>query len=256
MLKLGLKLWSHNLNYLKEAESLYKKGLYSFLELYVIPDSTQEQLELWKGLDVPYIIHAPHWKHGVNLARKDKEQDNIRLISLAQKFAVGLKADKIIVHPGVGGVIEETGRQLKAIGDKRILIENKPYFGLDGGLVCNGTTPEEIGLVMKTSGAGFCLDIGHAICSANAHKKEWSGFVKEMIALEPAMFHLSDGKADGVYDSHDHFGKGSYDIKAILKLIPENASVTIETVKDSQNDLEDFVGDVEYLRGVRKEISE
>ena len=83
MHKLGLKLWSTNTeSYLREAQRLYSLGIYDYIELYVVPN-TLDTLENWKKLNIPYVLHAPHFAHGVNLANSEKfecEEDDNRLV--------------------------------------------------------------------------------------------------------------------------------------------------------------------------------
>ncbi len=246
--KFGLKLWSTNRNYLVEAKKLYDKKIFDYIELYVIPGSCDGYLKLWKDLEIPYVLHAPHFRDGVNLAKKERENDNKKLIGEAQRFADKLGADKIIVHPGIDGDINETARQLKNICDNRILVENKPYHAIGSDLICNGTTPEEIKLVMNEAKVGFCLDIGHAICSAKAHGEEYLSYLREFIALKPAIYHLTDGDVNQFRDEHRHIGQGNYDMGAILKMIPAEAMITIETNKDSNDNLSDFKKDIEVLK--------
>ncbi len=248
MFKFGLKLWSINDNYLDAVRILDNKGLFDYIELYVIPGSFERYSEIWSRFSIPYVIHAPHWREGVNLAKKEKEDENIELIGQAQRFADELRAEKIIVHPGIDGDINETARQLVKINDKRILVENKPYFALDDGLLCNGSTPEEISLVIDKAQVGFCMDMGHAVCAANGHKKDQHAFLRDFLALKPAMFHLSDGDISSVYDSHKHIGKGSFDLDFFMSIIPADTMVTVETKKDSKNDLIDYEKDVKKIK--------
>ena len=128
------------------------------------------------------------------------------------------------------------------------MIENKPYYALDDGLICNGASPEEIKTVIDNANTGFCLDIGHAICAANGFKLNRDSFIDRMMSLKPSMFHLTDGISADVYDKHLHFGKGDLNIKDILRTIPDKARITIETIKDSKKDLNDFEKDVKYLK--------
>src|SRR5574341_1353484 len=128
MFKFGLKLWSNNTNYIKEAEHLYEQGIYQFIELYVLPGINSMQTSLWKNTNIPYIIHAPHFRDGLNLAKKELKENNKVLIKKTQEVASALGANTIIVHPGIAGDIIETVQQLKEINDLRILIENKPYY--------------------------------------------------------------------------------------------------------------------------------
>lgn len=248
MYQFGLKLWSTNDNYMVEAVRLHTAGVYSYIELYAVPGSFAAYHQLWAELNIPYVIHAAHFRGGMNLAKKGGEAKNLILIKEAQQFADRLKADKIIVHAGIAGDIRETARQLKQVNDKRILIENKPYHALDDGLICNGTTPAEIKLVMDTANVRFCLDIGHAICSANAHHQEPLAFIDEFINLRPSMYHFTDGDIKGTYDDHRHIAQGNYDIKVLLAKLPPNALMTIETLKASPDNLADFQADIRALK--------
>jgi len=250
MYKLGLKVWSTNENYIKEAKRLYDNGIYNYVELYVIPGSYNSCINLWVDIEIPYIIHAPHWRDGMNLADKDSKGKNLALIEEAQNFADKLNANKIILHPGIAGDIKETARQLKTINDERVLIENKPYKALDEGLICNGTTPEEIAFVMREARVGFCLDIGHAICSANSHKIEYIEYLKKFILLGPYMYHLTDGDVNSDYDSHLHFGQGNYDLKGILALLPGDSVITVESEKSNSDRLEDYIKDIEAIKSI------
>lgn len=248
VLRFGLKLWSNNENYLKEAVRLFEKGVYQYIELYMLPGTEKKMVEMWRELDIPYVVHAPHFMAGLNLAKREQKEINFRLINETRIFADELSAEKIIVHPGIAGDIKETAMQIKEINEPRLLVENKPYYAIIDDLICNGTTPGEIELVMKETGIGFCLDIGHAFCAARGLKKEPMEFLKSFLSLKPEMFHLTDGDYESVYDRHDHIGKGNYDIKKIVNLIPQGKRVTVETVKDSKESLADFEEDIAYLK--------
>ena len=128
--KFGLKLWSENLGYIPEAVKLFKEGLYQYIELYSVPGTYKDTINEWKKLDIPFIIHAPHYQHGLNLSVKSKRNENSTLVKETLLFADELDARYIILHPGVNGDINETIRQIKRINDQRILIENKPYLGI------------------------------------------------------------------------------------------------------------------------------
>ena len=250
MLKAGLKVYSINIDFIKDAISLYEKGLYQYIELYAFPHTYEKYIVPWKSLDIPFIIHAPHFSDGINLSRKEKEKDNLALAKDAIKFADALKGSLIIFHPGVEGQIEETARQLNIINDKRIVIENKPYYSNDEVSVCTGYSPEDINFVMNEAKTGFCLDFGHCICAANALHIDPLKYTDEFMKLKPAIFHLTDGDFTGVYDIHNHLGNGSYPLKKLISRIPSNSILTLETPKDSLKSLDDFPGDIYYLRNL------
>ena len=248
MYKFGLKLWSINKNYVEEAIRLYEQGLYDYIELFAVPNSYQDFVEVWKSLKVPYVIHAAHSAKGLNLAKKEMFPENLILANEAKKFADELNAQTIIFHPGVDGRIEETANQLNKIYDSRIVIENKPYYGIYDNLICNGSLPEEIEFIIKNTNVGFCLDIGHAIYAANAKKIDQVNFIKDFLKLKPKMFHLSDGDWNGVYDLHKHLGTGNFDFLKIFSILPDHVIISIETEKSFKDSLRDFEEDIIFLR--------
>lgn len=259
-MKLGLKVWSTNTDaYLHEARRLYAEGVYDYIELYAVPGSLAE-LPLWKALQselqIQFVIHAPHSVHGVNPADAAKRAANLTIFSEVRKFADELNADKIIVHGGWYPKVadpapahQETSAQLQAYADSRILLENKPYLPVDDTprrLI--GSTPAEVRGILAAVGCGFCLDVGHAISSANAHDADWRAWFADFLSLRPAMFHLSDLPCDSKIDQHLHFGTGSLPIRDILAHLPSDARISIETKRNSATDLNDFQKDVEWLR--------
>jgi endonuclease IV len=252
MYRLGLKLWSINTNYYhKEAVRLYEKGIFNYIELYIVPNSL-EFTSIWKNLEIPFIIHCPHFAHGFNLAKKSKRAYNLEIYKQVKEYADILDAKYIIFHGGIDGNIEETADQLAKFREKRALLENKPFVALPncmGGNYCRGFNFEEIKIVKDKSNCGFCLDFGHAICAANYQSKRRLSYIAELMRLQPSMFHLTDlREVNSVYDSHLHLGTGQLDIKEIAKFLPKNAIVTIETEKKSKFDLNDFVDDCLFMK--------
>ena len=185
MYQIGLKLWSTNTDaYLREAERLYADGIFSYIELYVVPE-TLECLPAWKKLQIPFIIHNAHFMQHFNLADRERAENNRRIYEETRRFADTLKAPWIIFHGGTNGTIEETARQLKTFSEPRALIENKPYCAMvDNGNLCRGATPEEIQYVMRETGCGFCCDISHTFCAANYLQKDSFSFFSVLLALD------------------------------------------------------------------------
>lgn len=253
MYKIGLKLWSINTDYYyDEAIRLYNNGVYDYIELYVVPNTT-DTIEKWKKLDIPFTLHAPHFAHDVNLACKDKLEYNKKIYNEVAQFEKELKPKFTVVHGGIEGTVEELVRQLKIIRPKNILIENKPYrVPLGEKKLCRGYNIKEIKYVLDNYGCGFCLDIGHAICSANSLSLEPYGYISEFNELNPICYHLSDGYIDSPVDKHLHIGSGTYDINKILNIIGNKKTISIETNKDSKVDLEDFRIDVEKIYDLSK----
>ena len=257
MFKIGLKLWSANSDvYLREAERLFAEGVFSYIELFVVPDTT-DTFKAWRRLHeekgVPFVIHNAHAAKGFNLADRTAEVRNREIYGQTKRFVDALEARHVIFHGGVDGTIEETARQLKALEEPRALLENKPAVPLPnkaGVKSCRGATIDEIGYVLAETGCGFCLDVGHAVCAASSQRLEPYAYVSELIRLfSPAMFHLSDvADMSSPYDGHPHLGTGALDIPRLKRTIfPPDAAISIETVKDSPADLDDFIKDARYI---------
>lgn len=251
---LGLKLWSVNEHYAPIAEKLYKEGVYDYIELSAIPGSLPETGSVWKNLNVPYIIHAPHFIQGLNFSDPEKEKSNTDMAAEAFRFADLLKAEYVIFHPGIKGKFNETARQMKKLRDGRVLVENKPYHvakqaaGLTDKDICVGWSPEQIEYILNETGAGFCLDIGHCFCAANGAGRDKYAMLETFLALYPRMFHISDGEADSPIDKHYPIGKGNYNFKKIFSMLPERKTITLETEKTSKTDLNTFKDDVSAIK--------
>ena len=256
MLRVGLKLWSTNTGPLADAaRRLFEERVYDYLELFVVPGS-QETLPVWRSLreaGVPFVIHNAHSAKGFNLAKRESEVRNREIYAESKSFADALGAERIIFHGGTDGDVGETVRQLKALDEPRALIENKPFLPLPnaaGVKFCRGAIVQELERIIEGTGCGFCLDVGHAVCSANAQGLEPYAFVAELARrFRPAMFHLSDvTDMSSPYDAHPHLGTGELDIDRLRReVFPADAAISVETVKDSKTDLEDFRRDVQWL---------
>lgn len=254
-MRFGLKLWSNNEYYIQPAIDLYKRKLFDYIELFVVPDSIS-YVEQWKELNIPFILHAPHSMVGFNPAVKEKENSNFKLLNELERYREALNPQFIIFHPGLDGDINETIRQFNKIGDKfhkiynLALVENKPKIGLNGE-TCIAHMPDEIKRILTETDMRFCCDIGHAICAANSAKIDQTTFLNQFFKLNPLMYHLSDGNKNSEKDTHLNYGLGNFNIKAILKLLPHDSMISIETEKATKNNLDDFEQDVQYLLQIK-----
>jgi deoxyribonuclease IV len=250
-MKFGLKLWSVNDNYIETAVDLYNKGIFNYIELFVVPGSAS-YLDKWKALDIPFLLHAPHSLAGFNPAVSGRRSANLALVPELDEYRIALNPRYIIFHSGVDGSIDETIAQFNGIWEQfpeihsLSLIENKPWIGLTG-TTCVGSSPQEIARIQHEAEMRFCFDIGHAFCAASSSGIAPLDLFRDFIRLQPVMYHLSDGDTNAEYDSHMNLGNGNIDIGTVLKQLPEDARITIETDKASQNNLDDFVKDIEYL---------
>ena len=260
MPEIGLKLWSVNTgSYLHEAERLHAEGVFDYIELFVVPE-TLETLDGWQrlrdGTGMPFVIHNAHFATGFNPADASMAERNRSIYSQTRTFADALEAKYVIFHGGMDGSIEETARQLKGFEEPRATLENTPLVPLPNrrnAKLCRGATVEEIAYVLGETGCKFCLDVGHAVCAANAQGLEPYAYVAGLARrFAPVMFHLSDvADMRSPYDAHPHLGTGELDIPRLCReIFPCDARISIETVKDNSDDLRDFCEDVMRLRAI------
>lgn len=249
-MKIGLKLWSPNVALAHRAAELHREGWIDFIELYVVPQTFDATVGIWRDLGVPFMLHCPHGAHGFNLAKVELAESNARTFTEVQQFADALHAGVIVVHGGNRGDINETIRQLRHLNDLRICIENKPRVSLTGG-ICIGHSPQEIVRILESPGVGgFVLDFGHAICAANSAQVDPFTYVGEFMKSGPNIFHVGDGDRTSERDHHFNLGRGSFDLARLVSLVPPGSSLTVETPTDLTQGLRDFVENVQHLRTI------
>lgn len=247
-MKIGLKLYSTDSALIPEALELKARNLFDFVELYAIPESFESSIEQWKNCDIPFIIHAPHSYHGINLARADMREANKKAFREVQRFADILRTQIIIVHGGNNGSIEETIHQLRLLNEKRVVLENKPNVGLLNE-ICIGWSPIEFRQALHEGViCGMALDFGHAICAAVSRGVNPMEFISEFMVFKPKIYHLSDGDISSPKDFHLNFGKGNFNLAECVSVLPPDEYLTIETPRRPSTGLWDFVEDVVFLR--------
>lgn len=247
---IGLKLWSINTDYYySEAERLYNNGIFDYIELYAVPD-TKDSLKKWRTLKdrlkIPFAVHAPHFAHGLNFSLASAYHKNMALAEETRAFAEELESVYTVFHPGIGGSADESARQMSRIKIS-FIVENKPYIVRTEKGACVGAVYEDIKKITDASGCGFCLDIGHGMCSANYLGINPYEYLKKLNELSPSTYHISDNKEQSVYDKHLHLGKGTIDFNKIPFLFERSRYIAIETDKDSKTSLDDFTDDVKHL---------
>lgn len=247
--KLGLKLGSKDILYNDEILKYYEQGVFQYIELFTLSETYDDTISYWKQFNIPFGIHAPHSAAGLNLANAADRKQNEPKIAESVKFAVALNAKYIIFHSGTNGKPEEVITQLKPFADGRFLIENKPIRGLDGS-TCVGSVYDDLKLIIDGigQGCGFCLDFGHAICAARTLRREPMEFINELRNLNPRVYHLTDGDFNSELDSHLHYGAGSFPLKDLLALVPNDGMVTNEAKRFNLANLNEFKEDSDFLK--------
>ena len=251
MIKIGLKIGSKDTQYTEEILKYYENGIFQYIELFTISETYSDTISYWRQFNIPFGIHAPHSAAGLNLANVSARNINKGKIQEAIEFADTLKAKYIIFHSGVNGMPNEVVQQLRPFADERFLIENKPIRGIDGS-TCVGSIYSDLKLIIDGigKGTGFCLDFGHAICAARTLNREPMEFINELRTLNPRVFHLTDGDFNSELDSHLHYGSGSFPLKELIKLVPENGMITNEAKRFNIQNLEEVVEDSKNIKKI------
>jgi sugar phosphate isomerase/epimerase len=235
--KLGLKLWSTNIDLIDEAASLVKSDVFQYVELTPVPGTSAVP---FRKLDIPYIVHVTTEAHGVNIADPAKAGYSLDRVRECVLWADQLDASYLILHPGFGRT-DDALLFIKGLTDRRILIENMPKVGISGEPMIGYDTAQ----VRRLTGGrfGLCLDVNHAIKAAISLGEDYRAFVDGLFALKPAVAHVSDGHLDVEKDEHLHIGAGDYDFAFITDRLRTHGTpfVTLETPRE--NGLRDAVED-------------
>lgn len=250
--KIGAKLFSVNIKCIDSVQKLYSAGKIDYIELMAIPG--KNNIKYWEKVDIPFIIHVPHASYGFNLSDPEMLARNEQIFNESRKCADRLNSAAIIIHPGLIGSTRETIRQIKRFKDERLVIENKPFISLRQ-TKCVGCSPEEIRLIMKEAGTGFCLDVAHAVKAAYANGQDHMVYLKRFLALRPKVIHLCDCKINGCFDEHLNLGKGELDFCRIIDMALEyspKASFTLEVPEKSHEKLDGYKNDRQFLAGCFK----
>jgi len=224
-MEIGLKLWSTNVDVLPRAQELVDKGIFQFIELTPVPETSMDP---FLELKVPYVIHGSIDKFGFNFADKKKRDVNFKRIVECIDWINALRAKYCVIHPGYG-FIDDVLDFLNLFDDCRFLIENMPMCGL-GDEVMIGFSPEQIKRLIGNK-FGFCLDLNHAIKASISMGVDYKVFIEDFLKLSPKLFHISDGKLSSYKDEHLAIGEGDYDFKFLCNCIEKNKFpvVTLET---------------------------
>lgn len=264
-LKLGLKLFTNQLDlYKHKAIELWEQKKFSYIEVFVNPDQLNF-LPDWENFknkySIPFTIHAPQYSEGVNLSQKEFGTENKRIYAQVKDYAKALDVMYIVAHCGMDGTIEETVRQLNNIDlPAQVNVENIPYCSRrHPNMYCQGSIVEEIEYVKNNTSCGFCLDVGHAFCSAVKLGFDQYKYMEKFNNLKPDCYHLSDGRINEKHDVHLHLPNGDYDWQRIMNILNSDKNMTLETILKSSSTLDDIQGfeqDVTYLNSLEHRIAQ
>jgi len=254
-MKIGLKVYCTNDAYVVPAQKLYADGVIDFIEVFLVPGQMKQKIGQWIQLGVPLSLHAPHSVAGLNPSLASDFAKNQQVIGEVVAVRNLCEPLYVVFHPGVDGDFDESIRQFSWMMNSFpemqniSLVENKPAKGLYG-MNCLGTTPAEIRKMQGVTGIGFLLDFGHASCAAATYGDDYQQTISRFLELGPRAFHLSDGHIRSEDDEHLHIGHGDYNLAWFAKQIGDTGMVALESMKDSPDNLDDFVGDVNSFKKI------
>jgi uncharacterized protein (UPF0276 family) len=261
-MKLGVKPFNPKFlpNNMKLGVKTFKSGDFlkvfeDKVDFFEIMAVEKNNYDFVKDLALPIVIHAQHRGFGINIADKTKIKENLSSINFAKKLADMTGAKKIILHPGELDTKECSKEQainfIKNLKDKRIIIENL----LIERVFRFGAKPEEIREILKEAKCGFCFDINHAMHTAISLKINYLDFIKEFLKLKPTHYHLGGQIIHNLSlplkeREHLELAKSDFDIKEVLKLLPKDAEITLET----EVDINKTLNDIKIMKEIIKEL--
>jgi sugar phosphate isomerase/epimerase len=249
MLRIGSKG-----GYVDTPKDFYRdlRGELSYLEWATAGTFDRGEFDL---CDIPVrFVHAGHYNNsGFNPVDASRRVKDLAILDQAILAAECFGTEEIIIHPqrclSGAHTIDNLIDFINIPRRQHILLENMPcptFFA---------TEPMEIQRVMAATGCGFCLDIAHAACYAYSEGYDLEKFLRDLIALEPTLYHLSDTphvlKPYGwCEDEHWHLGTGDIDWELAISLVPDDSCVTLETPMSTEGQLED----IRFLRNLEEKI--
>jgi len=250
---IGLKIWSQNIVSYPKLVEFYENKLIDYIELYIVPGTFDENKhKILKK--IPIIFHAPNFRHNFRIIRKDdvyrKAMKDVRAFT---KF-FGEK--RIIFHPGyisrdesadkndVIAVVKELKKEFQ------VILETMPVRGIEPGYRFAVSSYEDFRDVLDKTGIDFCVDFSHVIAAARHYKVDPIELLRKYIELKPFMYHICDSDYDSPYDSHQHFGDGSFPLKQLASLLPEDAIISLETPKSDFEHLSEDKKNLKILKNL------
>lgn len=245
-MKFGLKLWSTNIDLINKARHLIDEEVFDYIELFVIPGT-----EITPFLvDIPYIIHIPHDKFGVNIGDPIAKEYSLQIINESIIWANQLNAKYLILHAGYGSM-QHAANLLDEVSDRRLLIENMPKMGI-GGEAMIGYSPAQVQELIDDRRMGFCLDFGHAVKAAISLGRNYKDVINDFLKLDPKLFHISDGDLETEKDSHLDIGFGSFNFEYFKNCVENSRSkyITLETPRNNQSSLDEDLRNINILKSM------
>lgn len=251
MIRYGLKLWSNNADWFREARSRYARGEFDFIELYhnsivALDWATLEQLR-----SVPVL--------GVHIGHLEKENFHEFFLNPAQQPAwAGTKAladffqaHYIVVHPGRLHTVETLLENLALMNDRRVVLENMAGLDTMGRRMECGVTLTDLRALR--SHYEILFDLEKAFKAAGRDRQPYRELVAEALTtLAPRYFHISGGVKTTAQDEHLDLWVGDIDVAWLASTLTAYAKdkevfLAFETPKVG-NGLANDVRNIEFFK--------
>lgn len=244
-MKLGVKLHTTNYDLYDRVIEVVRSGLADYLELTYIP-SQRKHLDKLEKSGIPIIVHSAHAGQGICFAGDEIESNKV-ILEQTIKAAGCLDAKYVIIHPDKGSM-QNFLKVLSSVNDERLLVENMPKAAIKGG-DCLGYSYEQLVEIMEKGFCGLCLDFGHAFKAANSLEIEFSNYCRELISLQPSMFHIAQGTNETPYDEHLDLDDGNIDLFYVKRIIDDFDAEAFATVEVPFRDgVDNTLENIQYFK--------
>ncbi|WP_456481524.1 sugar phosphate isomerase/epimerase family protein [Methanopyrus sp.] len=173
-------------------------------------------------------VHAPFADLNPASPSDHHREYVLRVIRRAAELAAELGAHYLTVHPGhltpvtvrdrelamelAAETLGELADEVRSFGVEP-LVENLPNHSL-----LLGTSADEMEEILRESGCGFTLDIGHALTV--------EGSLRPYLQLGPDLLHVHDNSGDS--DEHLPPGRGVLDLEELREALRRRALPVVE----------------------------
>ncbi|MBN1800512.1 MAG: hypothetical protein JW891_03350 [Candidatus Lokiarchaeota archaeon] len=248
----GVKLSTNQFELLKE---IYEnRNIIDFLEVILPCDFSKHDLFRIKDLSLPYSIHLPHSKYGIDFGSIESQESNSALIEKINsnlKIFNQLKPLCYILHPESGD-IDLSIQNIKKLKITPLAIENMPYKSIFGGFLLGFSAKTISKYFQVIPNLEFCFDLNHAIkAGLSNHNMNYQKLFKSFVNLKkPILYHISNGNLDIEFDEHLPLIFGQYDLSKIKHFLLEQNSLvflTFETPRTSEKGIMDDLNNIKQF---------
>lgn len=247
-IKIGIKISTRNFDFLRD---IYENSkLIDFIEIILMPEFKSKEINILKNLKLPYFIHIPSGRYGIDFGDIKKNKKNLEYIGKINQYSADLKPICYIFHPESGDIAYSISN-IQKLELKPIALENMPMKGIFGGKLLAYDVDTMRVFFKKIKDLEFCLDFNHAIKAAISMKAEYFEFIKNFIEFKkPMIFHISQGDIHVEIDDHLPLDKGNYDMKKLKSLLLNMNSLvylTFETPRDFKKGIKDDIRNIKIF---------